>query len=86
MKPITPAQLHEGASLVTFAVTQPELYYALPASVGNDGTVMTEWELSAEDLSMLLNGGRLRLWVMFTDVHKGKPLTPVCIEAIEAVA
>lgn len=83
MKPVKPTALHEGAKLVTFGKSQPELYFALPASVDDQGTVMTEWELSAEDLSKLLNGGKLRLWIMYTDVRIGKPFTPVTIEVIE---
>lgn len=83
MKPVTPV-LHEHAHRVVFGETQKELYYALPASVDNTGTVMTEWTLSAEDLACVLNGGRLRLWVMGTDVHKGRPMTPLHLEAVDA--
>lgn len=81
MKPVRPP-LHDGGRHVTFGKSQPEIYFALPASVDDQGTVMTEWELSAEDLAMLLDGGRLRLWLMFTDVKDGKPLTPVCLETV----
>jgi hypothetical protein len=84
MRPVTPT-LHDGAVAITFAKDQPQ-YQQLPASVDAEGTVMTEWELSAEDLSKLLNGGRLRLWVCFTGVVQDPPvpLTPLAIEAIDA--
>lgn len=68
---------------MTFGAQQPDQYFALHASVDAQGTVMTEWELSAEDLARVLNGGRLRLWVCYTGVHRGQPLTPLMIEAVE---
>ena len=77
MTPVEP-QLHEGASLVVFAKDQPE-YVPLPASVSNDGVVMTEWELTEEEQERLFMGGRIRLWV-----HTfGHPLQPIRIEAME---
>jgi hypothetical protein len=83
MRPVTPT-LHDGAVAITFAKDQPQ-YQQLPASVDGEGTVMTEWELSAEDLSKLLNGGRLRLWVCYTGVVQDPPvpLTPLAIEVID---
>jgi hypothetical protein len=82
VKPVRP-KLHENAHLVTFGRSQPELYFALPASVDDDGCVMTEWELSAEDLARVLDGGRVRLWLMHTGVNKGAKLTPIRLETIE---
>lgn len=82
MKPVTPP-LHTGARLVTFGVTQPDLYYALPASVDPEGTVMTEWEPSAEDLAALMRGGRVRLWMLYTQVKDKKPMTPLHVEVVE---
>lgn len=83
MIPVTPVVLHENATLIVFAKDQPS-YVQLPASVDGDGTVMTEWELTAEELAILLRGGRIRLWVLYTGVAKGEPLTPLGIEAVEA--
>jgi hypothetical protein len=82
VKPVRPP-LHVGARLVTFGVTQAELYYALPASVDAQGTVMTEWEPSAEDLAALMRGGRVRLWLLYTQVKDNKPMTPLHLEIAE---
>lgn len=78
MKPVEPRRLHEGAQLVVLAKHQPQ-YEPLPASVSRDGVVMTEWELSAEDLALLVNGGRVRLWTYTF----GYPFQPVQIEVVE---
>ncbi len=78
MTPVLPAVPHEGAVLVVIAKDQPQ-YMPLPASVSLDGVVMTEWELSAEDLARLLNGGRVRLW---QHTH-GTPLQPISLETVE---
>lgn len=75
MTPIAP--LVDG-QVVIFAKDQPE-YFPLPAVVSPDGTmVTTEWELSAEELQRVLEGGRirLRLWTF------GHPLQPVLIEVV----
>lgn len=68
---------------MVFAKDQPE-YTQLPASVDHEGLVMTEWEPSAEDLSCLLNGGRIRLWLHHTGVQNGTPLTPISMETTDA--
>jgi hypothetical protein len=81
MTPINP-QLHPGAILVIFAEDQQEEFTPLPASVGRDGSVMTEWVLSPEERQMLLSGGRVRLWLMNTGVQFGKPLTPMMVEIV----
>lgn len=73
-----PAQPHQNGRLVTFAVNQPA-YELLPASIDPGGIVMTEWELGAEDLARILNGGRVRLWVYTF----GQPLQPVMLEVVE---
>ena len=78
MTPVKPT-LHDGARLVVFAKDQPQ-YIPLPASVDGDGVVMTEWELTAEELTRLFTGGRIRLWVRTF----GQPLQPVSLEAIDA--
>jgi hypothetical protein len=81
MTPVTPP-LHEGAELRVYGAQQTDRYIPLPASVDADGTVMTEWQPSAEDLATLLNGGHIRLWLLYTGVKRGEPLTPIAIEAV----
>lgn len=78
MTPVEPSALHEGAVLTVIGAGQPQ-YIPLPASVSADGTVMTEWELSAEDLAKVLAGGRVRLWVMCSRVLAGE-FTPIMLE------
>lgn len=78
MTPREPPVLHEGASLIVIAKDQPQ-YAPLPASVGPDGLVMTEWEPTAEELARLLDGGRVRIWI-----HTyGQPLQPLNVEVAE---
>jgi len=82
MKSITPA-VHRDAILVTFAKDQPE-YNALVGSVGPDGTVMTEWEFTDEERKIILEGGRIRLWLLFAiDERKDRRLTPIAIETVK---
>lgn len=88
MKPVTPP-LPPGTTLIVFAKDQPE-YTPLPAAVSPNGAVMTEWEPSAEDLATLMNGGRVRLWIMLygqqcphCHVIFGPKLQPVAVEAVE---
>jgi hypothetical protein len=54
MKPIV------GMTKVILGEHQPE-YTPLPA-LRDAEKVLTEWELSAEELAHLVAGGRLRLW------------------------
>ena len=76
MIPVEPS-LHEGADLIHIAEEQDE-YTTLPASVDADGLVMTEWELTEEELMTLTCGGRIRLWI-----HTfGNPLQPVRLETV----
>jgi len=78
MIPVEPP-LHEGADLIQIAEEQDE-YMTLPASVDAEGLVMTEWQLTEEELTTLMCGGHIRLWV-----HTfGNPLQPVRIEAVAA--
>jgi hypothetical protein len=77
MTAVEPSPVHENARVVTFAADQPE-YAPLIAAVDKDGLVLTEWEFSAEDLAKILDGGRLRLWL----VTHNKPLQPVALEVI----
>lgn len=78
MRPVPVRQPHLGAAPVVFAANQPE-YDPLPAAMDMTGLVMTEWELSAEDLMTILNGGRVRLWI-WTQLS---PLQPVQLEVVE---
>lgn len=81
MKPVEPS-LHKDATLIVFAKDQPQ-YIPLPASVDSNGLVMTEWELTEEELACLFVGGRIRLWIHGTDVQIGRPFTPLQIEVVE---
>ncbi len=78
MIPVMPAAPHEGGILIIFAKDQPQ-YMPLPASVDRQGLVMTEWEVTAEELARVLAGGRVRLWIY----SFGHPLQPVQLEVVE---
>lgn len=74
-----PPSVPPGSVRVLFAANQPP-YEALPAVLDlQAGTVMTEWEFTAEDLAKVLAGGRVRLWIWTF----GIALQPVAIEVIE---
>jgi hypothetical protein len=74
--PVEP-KVHDGATLVKIAESQDE-YTTLPALVDKEGVVMTEWELTAEELLCLRCGGRIRLWIHTFN----NPLQPVNLEAV----
>lgn len=78
MTPVEPKERHANARAIVFAKDQPQ-YDPLPAMVDPDGLVLTEWELSAEDLARLMNGGRVRLWIYTFNQR----LQPVALETIE---
>jgi hypothetical protein len=78
MIPVPPKHPHPDAFPVVFAKNQAE-YDPLPAFVDRNGMVMTEWELTAEDLAKVLAGGRVRLWVWTF----GRGFSPVALEVIE---
>lgn len=78
MKPVVPTAMLPGAQMIVFAQDQPQ-YDPLPAAVNSDGLVMTEWELSAEELARILAGGRVRLWVWTFR----RALQPVMLEVVE---
>ena len=80
MIPVEPT-IHNGARRVLFGAGQDD-YIPLPASVDYEGTVMTEWVLTPEEAARLVCGGHLRLWLLHTDVQKGRPLTPVKLDAM----
>lgn len=66
-------------SLVVIAANQEE-YIPLPAAAYDDGTMMTEWALTAEELATLMNGGHLRLWIWTF----GMPLQPVMFQVVDS--
>jgi hypothetical protein len=78
MKPVEPKFPHEGARLVVLAKDQPQ-YEPLPCAIDANGLVMTEWELTAEELATIINGGRIRLW---THTFRN-PFQPVQLEVVE---
>lgn len=62
MTPVAPTEIPTGSRRIVFAEDQPE-YSPLPAAVCPDGLVMTEWELSDDEMARLFLGGRVRVWV-----------------------
>ncbi len=60
---------------ITFAENQPQ-YQDLPAVVGPNGEVVTEWILDPVELIKLKSGGRIRL----TLLTYGDPLQPIRLE------
>lgn len=82
MDAIEPVEGHAGAKLIVFALEQPE-YDTLPLYVDSEGLVMTEWEPTTEELNRLLSGGRVRIWLHYMEVHKGKAMNPMSVEVTE---
>lgn len=82
MLPVEPTDQPSTSRLVVFAKDQPE-YIPLPAYVDIQGSVTTEWELSAEELTIILNGGKIRLEILYllSDPHR-KAMAPIKIQAI----
>lgn len=89
MVPVQPtAEALANSTSLVFAKDQLQ-YQPLPALVDRQGTVLTEWELSSEDLATLFQGGRLRLTLYYTGVSledpaRSRPLTPMRLETVEA--
>lgn len=78
MIPVSPVAVHANARRLVFAKDQSQ-YDPLPAAVDPQGLVLTEWELTAEELAAVLAGGRVRLWI-----HTfGHPLQPVSLEIVK---
>jgi hypothetical protein len=70
---------------VVYAKDQKE-YRPLPAIVDQDGTVITEWELTDEEREALFMGGRIRLTLLYVvrdRTGERVPLCPIKIEALE---
>lgn len=79
MNSVTPA-LHEGGYLKIFGKDQLQ-YQPLPASIDGQGTFITQWELDAEELQRILDGGQIRITLLFVDLRK--PISPMKIEVVE---
>lgn len=56
MTPVDPSLMEVGWTYVVIPDTEN-----LPALVGPDGTVCTEWELTEEEMQRLICGGRIRI-------------------------
>src|SRR5688572_25180997 len=64
-------------SLVVIAANQDE-YIPLPAAAYDNGAMMTEWALTAEELMALVDGGHIRLWTWTF----GMPLQPLMFQVV----
>lgn len=77
MRAIKPKAAPAGATYVILARDQAQ-YVVLPAYVGPDGLVLTEWVLEPEETALLVAGGRIQLWT-----HTfGQPFQPVALEVV----
>ena len=76
MNPVIPPST-PCADTIVFAKDQPE-YLPLPVNRFPDGTVMCEWLPTTEELELLMNGGKVRVW-MWTF---GGPLQPSAVEVV----
>lgn len=63
--------------LIEIAKNQPE-YQTLPSRIAWDGLVTTEWEPTAEELAMLMRGGRVRIQILTFN----QPLQPLKVEVV----
>jgi len=73
---------------LVFGERQSE-YLPLPALLDNEGTVITEWEPSIEELAVLLSGeGRIRVTLLLTGIglKPGAKLTPLKVQVVEKQA
>ena len=73
-------KIPEGWDRIVFTENQPE-YESLPAAVSRDATrtVMSEWIPTAEDLKIIMNGGKIRIrQLTFFNM-----LQPVRVEVVE---
>jgi len=84
MRPVILEKIHEGAERTLLGKNQSE-HEVLPAAIDKKGLVLTEWKFTAEELSALMNGGRIRLWV-HTFNHQFHPVSmEVCTDDGETV-
>lgn len=76
---------------IEFAKDQPQ-YRTLPALVGNDGTVITQWEFTEEELHKIFIGGHLRLILLYAiggsncpncGIINYRSLNPIKLEIVE---
>jgi hypothetical protein len=79
---------HEHGVIIEFAKGQENTYKILPASVDPTGSVMTEWEFTAEEFQTVLEGGRVRLWLLYTirpcdKCQHPRLLSPMALEVIK---
>lgn len=88
MDPVTLAHLAADPEprYVEIAKNQPE-YQTLPALVYNDGSVLTEWDLTEDERLRLIRGERILLWVWafptrcrHCDLVNGPKLQPIALE------
>lgn len=79
MIPVPPSSCADADTRVVFAKNQAE-YVPLPATISPEGIVTTEWEPNAEELSELLNGGRVRILLHTFN----QPLQPLRVDVAEA--
>jgi hypothetical protein len=82
MNPVEPRPHCDGAVIIDVAKNQTDKYVPLRVSVNPADphrTFVTEWELTAEELAALVNGGRVKLSVLTF----GQKLQPVMLEVVE---
>jgi hypothetical protein len=77
MRPVAPDPHSRDATLKILQISDGT-YDRMPASVGEDGIIMVEWELSREDVAAILEGGRVRLWL----AAERTPFIPVTLEIV----
>jgi len=91
MNPVSPPPHTKNACVIVFAKNQPQ-YIPPPASVDNEGTVVTEWELTDDEQEMIFQGGHLRVILMYAlsvkecpncKITNVNPLSPLKIEVLE---
>jgi hypothetical protein len=75
--------MQDGETLMVFGMGQ-DAFAVFVGAVDDHGRVTTEWALTPEEIGRLLSGGRVCLRLYGTDVHLGKPLTPVVLEVLAA--
>jgi hypothetical protein len=69
-----------GQFKVIIAENQAE-YDKLPALIDREsGIVITEWQLTPEEVIALVDGGRIRLFT----ITKGAPFHPIAFQVVEA--
>lgn len=81
MIPIKPESYLEGGHSIIYGQDQPDDYDPLQAIVNSSGEVITEWEFTAEELTRIMLGGKLKL-----TIHTfNQPLQPIRLDIIQSV-